>query len=97
MLVIGVSLTLGLTKEMLGNAAFLSSVEQSNRKTPSSRIGSNIMLPDILSLFTAASSDPAIIEYTNLLFLNLLLTQFFLHSRKTTSRPFTRKSDATKD
>lgn len=42
---IGASLTLGSAKERLGNAAALSVSEQSNRKTPSSRIGSKTIAP----------------------------------------------------
>lgn len=76
--IIGVSLSLGLTKERLGNAAFLSSAEQSNRKTPSSRIGSKTILPELTSDVIVFPSYPAILDTTTPI-LNLLLGLFFLH------------------
>lgn len=64
--------------ERLGYAAALSIEEQSNRKTPSSKIGSKNIFPDLASELTVFSSLPDILD-TNANFAQSGL--LFLHAK----------------
>ena len=77
---IGISLFFWLVNERLGNAESLSSEEQSNRKTPSSRIGSKSIFPEVKSAGTTFPSYSAIL-ITNLSPISLFLT-LFLQAKK---------------